>query len=252
MARHASELAVWTDTAGAACLLTVDGILDSTNYLELRDAIIKAALDEPPAVIVDVSALQVPTPSAWSVFTSARWHVSTWPDVPIVLVCGHAAGRQAIRSNGVARYVPVYPTAEAALATVGDTCRRGRRLVREELPASLASLRRARELAAESLAAWSQSKLIPVAVVVINVFVENVLQHTESSPTIRLEYNGESVTVAVRDCSSAPAQRREDPIRGGDRVSGLSIVAAVCRTWGSTPTASGKTVWAVIGPENQL
>jgi hypothetical protein len=46
--------------------------------------------------------------------------------------------------------------------------------------------------------------------------------------------------------------RHEDPHLGGDRVSGLAIVASVCRAWGSTPMSSGKTVWAVLGPENQL
>jgi hypothetical protein len=48
------------------------------------------------------------------------------------------------------------------------------------------------------------------------------------------------------------AARHEDPHLGGDRVSGLAIVASVCRAWGSTPMPSGKTVWAVLGPENQL
>ncbi|HEX4390659.1 MAG TPA: sulfate transporter, partial [Mycobacterium sp.] len=51
---------------------------------------------------------------------------------------------------------------------------------------------------------------------------------------------------------AAPAVRHEDPYRGGDPVSGLAIVASVCRAWGSMPTSSGKTVWAVIGPENRL
>ena len=38
----------------------------------------------------------------------------------------------------------------------------------------------------------------------------------------------------------------------GIDTSGLAIVSALSRAWGSTPTSSGKTVWAVIGSENQL
>ena len=68
---------------------------------------------------------------------------------------------------------------------------------------------------AEWLAAWSHVELVPVATVVANVFVENVLQHTACTPV-------------------------------------LALVASVCRAWGSTPMSSGKTVWAVLGPENQL
>jgi hypothetical protein len=251
MGRPASSLVVSEDTAGAVCLLTVDGVLDSSTYLKLRDCVIKAALDEPRAVIVDVSALEVPASSAWSVFTSARWHVSTWPNVPIALVCGHAGRRRTIARVRVTRYLPVHATIEAALAAVSDG-QRARWRARTELPASLASLRRAREFVAEWLAAWSHEELIAVATVVVNVFVENVLRHTAGGAVLILESDGTAVTISVQDDSSTPAARHEDPYRGGERVSGLAIVASVCRAWGSTPTPSGKTVWAVLGPENRL
>jgi anti-anti-sigma factor len=251
MGRPASSLVVSQDTAGTVALLAVDGVLDTTTYLRLRDAVIKAALDEPQAVLVDVSALDVPASSAWSVFTSARWHVSTWPDVPIVLVCGHGGRRRTIARTGVTRYVPVYATTETAIAAVSGG-QRARRRARTDLPASLASLRRSREFVAEWLGEWSRHELIAVATVVVNVFVENVLQHTASGPVLILESDGRAVTVSVQDESSTPAARHEDPYRGGERVSGLAIVASVCRAWGSTPTPSGKTVWAVLGPENQL
>ncbi len=252
MTRRASELTLAVDAIDSACLLTTRGVLDSSTYSELRNNVIKAALDQPQAVLVDVSALEVAAPSAWSVFTSARWHVSTWPDVPIMLVCGHAHGRAAIARNGVARYVPVYPTVDAALAAANDQSRRGRRRVRAELPASPTSLRRSRELVADTLMGWSNTELVPVATVIVNVFVENVLKHTSSAPLLRVETDSTTVTVAVEDSNSAPAVRREERFGGQERISGLAIVAAVSRVWGSTPTSTGKTVWAVVGPENQL
>src|SRR5438309_7674853 len=113
-----SELTVSPSAADTDCLLTVEGVLDSTTYLKLRDSIIKAALDEPRAVLVDVNALDVPSSSAWSVFTSARWHVSTWPDIPVVLVSAQAQRRRAISHVGVARYVPVHPSLASALDAV--------------------------------------------------------------------------------------------------------------------------------------
>jgi anti-anti-sigma factor len=251
MGRPTSSLVVSEDTAGTVCVLAIDGVLDSSTYLKLRDSIIKAALEAPEAVLVDVTALDVPASSAWSVFTSARWHVSTWPNVPIVLVCGHIGRRRTIERTGVTRYVPVHATIDGALAAVTDG-RHARRRARTELPASLASLRRAREFVAEWLAEWCHHELIPVATVIVNVFVENVLQHTTSDPVLILEINNSLIYVSVQDGSRTPAARHEDPYRGGERVSGLAIVASVCRAWGSTPTPSGKTVWAAIGPENQL
>jgi hypothetical protein len=62
----------------------------------------------------------------------------------------------------------------------------------------------------------------------------------------------DTVTVAVQDDSPRLPGRREDADRGADIVSGLAIVAAVSRAWGATPTSSGKTVWALVGRENQL
>jgi hypothetical protein len=232
-------------------MLTVDGVLNSRTYVQLRNCIIEAALDEPRAVLVDVNALHVPASSSWKVFTSARWHVRSWPDVPIMLICAHPGRRRAIGRGGVTRYVPVHANVEAALGTLTDG-RPARWRTRMELPASLVSLRKARALVAEWLAAWSHVELIPVATVVVDVFIENVLQHTACAPVLVLESDGTAVTISVRDDSSIPAARHEDSRRGGDRVSGLAIVASVCRAWGSTPMRSGKTVWAVVGLENQL
>jgi rhodanese-related sulfurtransferase len=232
-------------------MLTVDGVLDSRTYLQLRNRIIEKALDEPRAVLVDVNALRVPASCLWKVFTSARWHVSIWPDVPIILICAHPGRQRIIARSGVTRYVPVHASVEAALASL-TAGRPTRWRTSTELPSSLASLRKARKLVAESLAAWSHVELVPVATVVVNVFVENVLQHTACTPVLVLESDGEAVTISVQDDSSIPAARHEDPHLGGDRMSGLAIVASVCRAWGSTPMSSGKTVWAVLGAENQL
>jgi hypothetical protein len=246
-----SPLAVSEDTTGTACLLTADGVLDSSTYLQLRDTIVKAALDEPQAVLIDVNNLDVPAPSAWAVFTSARWLVDTWPAIPIHLVCGQPDRRATLANNGVTRYLRVHSTVGATLATLRDA-RRAKSQARTELPAALASLRVAREFVAQRLAEWFFEDLVPVATVIVNVFVENVLQHTGAEPVLLLETDGKAVALSVQDDSPASAVRHEDPCRGGKQISGLAIVASVCRAWGSAPTPSGKTVWALVGPENRL
>jgi STAS domain-containing protein len=247
----AGVLTIAADAIGASAVLTPHGVLDSTTYRSLRDRIIKAALEEPQAVVVDVTDLVVPAESAWVVFTSARWHVGTWPEVPIMLVCEHPAGRSAIARNGVTRYVPVYPSLEAAIDSVSCVGVPVRRRTRAELPAQLTSLSRARELVTEWLTAWAQTELIPVTKVVVTAFVENVLQHTDCVPCVRLEFDGSAVTVAVEDADHAPAGVREY-LRPNEAPSGLRVVSALCRAWGNSPTSTGKTVWAVIGPENRL
>lgn len=246
-----SPLAITASTAGSHTLLSVVGELDSSTYRVLRDHIIKAALEEPSAVLIDVSGLTVAPESAWVVFTSARWHVTRWPEIPLLLICGHGSGRSAIRRNGVARWVPVFPTLGAAVAAItADEPLPYRRRAKADLPADQSSLCSAREMVEEWLTAWSRPELIPVAKIVATVFVENVLQHTESAPNVRLEAKGDTVTVAVADESQVPAAVRED--FDGDRPSGLKIITALSQMWGAAPTPTGKTVWAILGPENAL
>ncbi|MCV7198675.1 STAS domain-containing protein [Mycobacterium angelicum] len=232
--------------------LTADGVLDSSTYRSLRDTVIKAALDEPRAVIVDVNRLSVPSDSAWSVFTSARWHVSIWPDVPILLVSGDVKRRRTIASCGITRYVPVHPTRESALQAVANTPLALRRRARIDLPATRFGVRLARAVIADWLTRWDQQHLIPAAGTVATVFIENVLAHTCSAPVLVVENYQDEITIAVEDCNPRPATLREDADRGADILSGLAIVSALCRSWGSAPTLSGKTVWALVGPENRL
>ena len=96
VAESPSSLAVAARTEHSVAVLTVDGVLDAGNSAALRDSIIKATLQEPSAVIVNVTALQVPAKSAWSAFIGVRWQFETRPDVPIVLVCANRAAREAI------------------------------------------------------------------------------------------------------------------------------------------------------------
>jgi anti-anti-sigma factor len=237
---------------GGASIVIADGLLDSSTYRTLRDTVIKAALDEPSAVIVDVNRLSVASSSAWSVFTSARWHVSTWPNIPILLVCSDIEVRHAIAASGVTRYVPVHASRDAALDAADRSASYGRLRARAELPRSHVSIRLGRDMIHQWLTAWSEIPLISVAATVATVFIENVLEHTGSAPVLIVENHKRTLTVAVEDCSLQPATRHEDAARGIDIVSGLSIVSALSRTWGSTPTSVGKTVWALVGTENQL
>jgi hypothetical protein len=232
-------------------LLAVDGVLEPDNAATLRDSIANATLDGPSAVIVDVSALEVPAESTWSGLVGARWQLAIKPDVSILLVCADRATREAIARSGIEHFMPVYVTEKGAMKALGRRTHRAVRSADAPLTANLGSLRESRQLIREWLTAWSQPELIPVALVIVNVLVENVLEHTGGVPTIRIDSDGETATVSVSDDNSEPAVRLPAPATGLD-MSGLAIVAALSRAWGCTPTSSGKRVWATIGPENQL
>lgn len=252
MSAENSRLRISSETLADTTVLCLAGRLDEGTYRQIRDSIITAALSGVRAVIVDVDHLEVPTESAWAVFASARWHVTRWPEVPIFLACSALAGRRAIARTGVSRYVPVYASREAALqALAAAPLQRHRRRVRAELPAGPASLAYARKLVADTLTAWSQRELIAVAKVIVTTLVENVLAHTDSEPAVRLETDGITVTVAVEDHDpTLPTLTEGRELAAGP--SGLRTFAKLVRAWGTAPSPTGKTVWAVLGPENRL
>ena len=251
VAESPGSLAVATRTDDSVAVLTVGGVLNASNSGALRESISKATLQKPTAVIVNISELKVPTESAWSAFISAHLQLGLQAKVPIVLVSTHRTTREAVTRSEVTRFMPVYSTEKGALKALGRLNRQTIQRTDAELPANLSSLRESRRLVRQWLTEWKQPGLIPVALVVVNVFVENVLEHTGSVPKMRIETDGVTATIAVSDESTSPAVRLPSPDKGID-VSGLAIVDALSRAWGSTPTSSGKTVWAVIGPENQL
>ena len=64
--------------------------------------------------------LAVGTPSAWSVFTTARSHIAQRSDISMALVCGTITGQKALRRNGISRDIPVHWRVAAAIAATPD------------------------------------------------------------------------------------------------------------------------------------
>ncbi|MDT5205625.1 MAG: hypothetical protein QOD34_2261, partial [Mycobacterium sp.] len=61
---------------GVDCtVVRLSGVLNARTYPQVRDSVIKVAVDEATAVIVDINDLEVRDDHSWAVFTSVRWHV---------------------------------------------------------------------------------------------------------------------------------------------------------------------------------
>jgi hypothetical protein len=226
--------------------------LADTTYLPLREAIVEAALDEPNAVVVDITGLVVRDDAAWAVFTNARLQVSEWPDTPIGLVCAHDRGQNALRRNGVTRHVPAYRTLEAAVIDLAaDAERRYRLRVRAVLPAMKSSTAQCRQFTAQWLAEWARTDFSHAVSIVATELVERALADTDGPLVLRLETDGSTVAVAVQHSGSAKAKTVRRKPHGG-KIKGMDLVAANCRVWGSHTSATGTTVWVVLGPENRI
>lgn len=80
---------------------------------------VKVAIDQSTAVIVDVNDLEAHDDQSWAVFTTARWHIQQWPEVPLALVSSDPGVRKRVNDRSVACRVPVYDTLAAAREAVG-------------------------------------------------------------------------------------------------------------------------------------
>ncbi len=146
----------------------------------------------------------------------------------------------------------MYTSREEAFRAFAERNGRTWRRARAELPMTPDSSALARALVRHWLTAWGLEELTTTATTVVSVFVDNVLEHTDGALSLIVESSGDTSTIAVEDHSQVPVSRHEDGCWGAEAVHGLSLVAALCRAWGSMPTPSGKTVWAVVGAESAL
>ena len=65
--------------ATGVTVLRLAGVLDVRSYPQVRDSVMKAALDAGSALIVDVDELEARDDHVWTVFMSARWDNSDGP-----------------------------------------------------------------------------------------------------------------------------------------------------------------------------
>ncbi|SDW55449.1 hypothetical protein SAMN05421504_101887 [Amycolatopsis xylanica] len=220
------------------------GTLDVHSFPELRDTLLKCAVEQPTAVIVLMDGLQVDQNQLYSVFVQAWMRAADWPGVPILLVARDRALYHRVSALPAARFVPVHTSVRKAVKAAGVPPRRRR--AETTLPPMNGSSPLARQFVAKTCGEWDVRWMTYDAASVATELVENTLQHTDSEPVLRLELRKHLLTVAVSDESPRPAVLTER--RADGRLSlGLLVVAQCARVWGCTPTLSGgKVTWAVL------
>jgi anti-anti-sigma regulatory factor len=219
------------------------GVLDAASYGDLRNTMVKAAIDEPRAVIVDLDGLAVPDRWALALFSSVADQLAQWPGVPLLLAATEPGQRDLLARYRLARYVAVYPSVLAAVDAIDDPP--PRRIARRQLPNALASASLARRFVLDVCSAWPVAARTEDAMMIANELVENTLLHTYCAPSLRLELRRGMLTIAVYDDDPAPARLVEPEVPGRHR--GLLLVSRLARVWGCSPTlAGGKVVWAVL------
>jgi anti-sigma regulatory factor (Ser/Thr protein kinase) len=244
MMSSCAELEIERSYLADVVLMTPRGELSLATYGQLRDALLKSALEIPKAVVVDVGSLFVPTDATLAVFSSVWMQVSEWPGVPIVLVASRPLDRRRLERSAITRFVPVHAGIEEALASVGEPAARRRSVL--ELPYDPASASLARRFVEMTCARWECTDLLVDAELIANELVENAVRHAGGESRIRLELRRGMLTIAVYDDSPLPVQLVE-PDQAKTGHLGLLLVAQLASAWNCAPTLTGgKVVWAVL------
>ncbi|MEV5785310.1 ATP-binding protein [Streptomyces sp. NPDC048448] len=113
------------------------------------------------------------------------------------------------------------------------------------LPRELTSVRRARRLATAQLSEWNLEDLADTAELLVSELVTNALRHTRGPLRLNLYARGSDLRCEVEDTdSTGPVRRVVDADAEGGR--GTELLDLLTETWGSTRTATGKTMWFEI------
>jgi anti-anti-sigma regulatory factor len=233
-----------TRSEQVGCLVaTLTGRLDAQSYRGLRDLLVKLALEEPRALVVDLDALDVLDEGALTVFPAAQVMVHDWPGVPVLLTAADARRRTLLGKGAASRPVPVFSGVGPAVASVKTVAQRR---AAAEFPPLASSSALARRFAREICHYWRVPVPVHEVLCVVSELVENASQHAATMFQLRLRMRNGMLGVAVRDGSPQPAVLRQGP-SGAPAGFGLRIVAELAHTWGCLPDLGhGKVVWAVL------
>jgi hypothetical protein len=238
--------ALWAEShdLGGASVVEPHGVLDAGTYRPLRDVLVKLGVEEPRAVIVDLTDFVVPDRSVLALFVSVSDQLAQWPGVTVLLVAPGAAHGELLGRSPIGHFVPAFTSVSAAMAAADD--QPIRRIARRDLPNALVSARLARRFVADTCVEWGELERVDNAVIVVNALVENTLIHTYCAPSVRVELRRGRLTVAVYDDDPATGTLLDSaPAR--PTVHGMALVEALATGWGCEPRSSGgKVVWAVL------
>src|SRR5215213_8749857 len=225
-------------------VLTLVGRLDLAAAPQVQRVILKELAEPPPAIICDLSRVEGIDPLCAGVFTSIRHPALGWPGTALVLCGPQPAVAEVLVQLGVARFLPMYPSLDEALANARTRPQRLR--ARLTLGPVLTAAAAGRQFVTEVCGHWGLQALAEPAALVVSELVTNAVVHANTALELRVELRGSRLQVAVHD---------QDPDLvgllaakdGTDRGLGLQIVDQVAKAWGARQEgAGGKTVWCTL------
>lgn len=232
-----SEVQHLVDTGGWYPVIRLTGVLDTDTAKAVRFALVDLLAQQPEAIVIDVSDLQLPDPAATSILRDVARETADWPAAHLALC---APTSEPWQTTGL----PVWRSSADAFADLGQP--EPPHHLSLELEPVIGAARRCRELVTEACGRWDLPALTGPGCIVVTELVNNVVAHARTPMIVLVGVRRDAMAVAVRDRSdTVPQFGGPVPVTSyGGR--GLFIIDSVADRWGSLPLESGKVVWAVL------
>ncbi|MFC0004383.1 ATP-binding protein [Micromonospora siamensis] len=237
-----SRIRCQVDDRTPVTVVRLAGGLDTGTMRPVHGVLDRCLSEQPDALVVDLTEVQVKDRLALSVFAAAARQAASWPAVPMVLCSPPADAAAWLAESTVCRVVPVSPDCAEATRTVGAAA--APRL-RARLEPVAGACRRARELVTEACGRWNLPEAVGPASLVLSELVGNVVRHAGTPMRVTVTLRRPYLHLAVFDESHEEIRSRTMDLRAeGGR--GLMLVRDLTQRWGSSPAGNGKVVWAML------
>ncbi|MEO8518526.1 MAG: ATP-binding protein [Dermatophilaceae bacterium] len=212
---------------------------------DLDRAIQLALAERPRGVVCDLSAIPEGVgPCTIQMLATSGRHVRSWPGTPVAVACADPRFRAELSAQSRGGHLIVASSTQEAVSALLATpdpevdCLR--------LSPEQTVSRESQDFIARALLAAGLGPLIPAASLVVSELVNNSASDAGSDIELSVQWHLGLLRLTVRD--NRPEQVHQRYPQFVDRQGrGLSVVAALSRTFGVLPTADGgKVVWAVL------
>jgi hypothetical protein len=233
-------------------VVRVSGELAMDSALDVRDALRKALVTGPAAVLVDLLRATLREDIAVVVFAASARHAADWPGCPTFLLATDPRMCEVLERMAVHEVAPVYHDLSEAMAVAGAV--RSPRSCRRRLPSTPTATELGRALVTEVCRGWGLDRatalvegtaFVDDACLVVTELVSNAVRHGRGDLELMLTLRDRFLHIAVSD-GSPVAPRRMTPDLDSTGGRGLLLLDAVTSGWGSRETAGGKVVWATL------
>jgi DNA-binding CsgD family transcriptional regulator/anti-sigma regulatory factor (Ser/Thr protein kinase)/anti-anti-sigma regulatory factor len=242
------------DDDGSVVEIRVRGRWNWALFLAARTAIHKCLAEHPPAVIVDLRAVEDADGSSAPLLAAAyRMGAAMQPPVRLAVCVAPADPLTArLHKLGARRFLPIFASLARARAALGNGV-----AVPDQLQLRLARTPDAPCLArawvADACQAWALPHLVHPARSVLSELVTNAVEHAGTDLLVTVARRDDGLYLVVRDGSAtlprlvtAAPFATDAPLP--DWGYGLRVVNEMATAWGTLPThdSAGKIVWASI------